>query len=552
VRVFQAIADTIAQLGVRAAFAFLSSDVLKLAAELDARGIKIYNARTEHTAVGMADGYSRASGNVGLAIIGIGPGLTGSVNALVTASRAHSSVLVLAGAAERIGDADTQYDKNIATQYNKNIDQNGILQAMGARHMYLNSPESAIADMKSCYETVRLDRTFLTLCMPRDVLEAEAGNEESQVGLRVDRPTAVTSQADIEAIANLFTESTWATQHPVIVAGRGAVRSGALRELLRLGDLTGALLGTSVMAKGLFGGSAYSVGVVGTFSTPVAGELLHSADLVLSFGASLNPRTTYSRTVFGKARIIQIDSDEAALSRFQPVDMTIVADASLAAKALSEELERRGFRGTGYRTNEVASRIRGWRETMIDGSTEDAMDPRSLMVALESLLPSNRAVIVDAGNCEEFPIAYLSVPDATSFLWPIEFGSLGTGLGNALGAAVARPDRFNVLSIGDGGLMQSLADLDTAVRYRIPLLVVVLNDSALGSELLQLRQAGYPDHVARYANPSFEAVARSLGLQAATVRSIADLHQIRERLTKLDGPMLLDCKIITHQRTLRH
>lgn len=143
----------------------------------------------------------------------------------------------------------------------------------------------------------------------------------------------------------------------------------------------------------------------------------------------------------------------------------------------------------------------------------------------------------------EWAIAHMSVPDPEAFLWPIDYGAIGCGVGNALGAAVARPDRITVAAVGDGGLMMALADLDTAVRYRLPVLVVVNNNGALGSELHYLRAQGYPGDSARYANPSFEAVARGLGLDAATVDRVGDLDRLAGWIARPAGPMLLDCRI---------
>jgi thiamine pyrophosphate-dependent acetolactate synthase large subunit-like protein len=286
----------------------------------------------------------------------------------------------------------------------------------------------------------------------------------------------------------------------------------------------------------LFAGSPYSVGVVGTFATPIASELLNGADLVLTFGAALNHYTTYFGSIFGKARIIQVDADPAALSRYQAVDIGVIADARIAAVAIVDELKRRAYGSTGYRTAETATRIAEFRieAGLAIAGTSEGMNPHTLMATLDRILPAERVVIVDGGNHMEFSITHLSTPDASSFLWPIEYGSIGCALGNALGAAVARPDRVSVLCIGD---------LDTAVRYRLPLIVLVSNDGALGAELHYLRQNGYADECARHQNPAFEEVARGLGLDSATINSIADLENMRERFSRLNGPLLLDCKV---------
>lgn len=540
-RVFEAIAEQIARAGVRDVFTFMSRDTAKLIAELSARGVKVYHARHEHVAVGMADGYARVAGTVGVAIVGQGVGLTNAMNALITAAKAHSGVVVFVGEAPGAAQSGAAAAKLML----KYIDQRGLLDRLSVSHVDLQSPESAAADVRAFFDFAANGGEALVVSLPEDLMEAEAGDAPSRVA--PDSPRlAELSVTDKSMILDVLEEG-WASSHTVILAGRGAVRSGARTELLRLGEATGALLGTTVMAKGLFGGSPHAIGIVGTFATPVASELLRSADLVLAFGASLNYHTTYLGKIFGKARIVQIDRQPTALGRYQPVDLAVVADVRLAAAALADELERKGHHVDGYRTQDASDRIALFRseDAFTDRSTPTGLDPRTLMVKLNTILPSQRTVVVDAGNFMEYPIVHLSVPDAAGFVWPNEYGAVGCGLGNALGAAVARPDRLTVLCIGDGGLMMMLGDLDTAARYRMPLLVIVCNDSALGAELHHLRESGYSGHDARYENPSFEAVARSLGFEAATISRIGELEALRERVTSLRGPMLVDCRINT-------
>lgn len=542
-RGLEAIAEQLRLLEVRDVFTFLSRDTCKLVAELSIRGVRAHHTRHEQVAVGMADGYWRAGGRVGVAIVGEGVGLTNSINALVTASKARSGVVVLTGFITG-GVGVPGADAGAARLSHKYTDQRALLDSLGVRHVELLSPASAAADIRACFESARSGGGAVVVNMPHALLEGPAGDPLPRPQVDAPSDPIELSEADKTMIVDLI-QTTWASHRIVILAGRGAVRSGARTALLHVAEATGALLGTTVMGKGMFSGSPYAVGVVGTFATPVASELLQSADLVLSFGASLNDHTTYLGSIFGKARIIQIDDDGRALGRYRSVDLGVVADARLAAMALADELQRRGHRAVGYRTEDTAARIATFRieDSFTDRSTAVGLDPRTLMVGLNGILPPERTVVVDGGNHMEFPIKYLAVPDPTGFVWPIEYAAIGCALGNALGAAVARPERLTVLCIGDGGLMMTLADIDTAVRYRLRVVVVVSDNAALGAELYYLQDHGYVGDDARSDNPSFEAVARSLGLESATVRTIAELGILRDRLAGLRGPMLVDCKI---------
>ena len=264
----------------------------------------------------------------------------------------------------------------------------------------------------------------------------------------------------------------------------------------------------------------------------------------LVFGASLNPLTTYRGEIFPKARIIQFDSDASAFGRFSKPEIAVLADVRQAAMALTSELDARGHGYAGYRTPEVESRIASFQtEPLIDRSRPGAVDPNAFMIAMEKMLPRERAVVVDGGHQLTFACAHLSVPEPNAFIFPIEFYSIGLGLGAAIGAALARPDRLTVLSIGDGGLMMNLGDLHTAVRLSLPILILICNDFAFGSEMHLLQLYGLPDETARYENPSFEAVAKGMGADAVTVNSLADLAQLAGRLEQLRRPLLVDCKV---------
>jgi len=536
----EAIAEEIARQGVREVFTYMSRDIIKLMAELSARGITIYQARHEHGAVGMADGYARATGRVAVVLVGAGVGLTNGLNALITAAKAHSRVLLFVGEVPG-GGLGTAKARN-ATKY---VDQRRLFEALAIRHVHMPSPESSRADIRACFELAERGGEVLAVSLPSEVLDGESGDAPSTLGLDAPGAAVGLSSEDQATLVEILEEGAVASR-TVILAGRGAVRADAGADLMRLGEATGALLATSVMARELFASSPYYAGISGTFSTPLGTELLTSATLVLAFGASLNYYTTYLGDIFGKARVVQIDNRAPALGKYQHVDIAIEADARVAAAQLADELERKRHHVVGYRTAETAQRIaesRGEARRFADRSSAAGMDPRTLMRALDDLLPKDRTLVVDVGHFMDFPIAHMSVPAPRAFVWPIEYTAVGSGLGPALGAAVAHRDRLTVLFIGDGGMMMTLADLHTAVRYQLRLLIVVCNDSALSGELHFLRESGYGDELARSENPSFEAIARGIGFEAATITSVSELDSLRGRLSRLDGPMLLDCRI---------
>jgi thiamine pyrophosphate-dependent acetolactate synthase large subunit-like protein len=337
------------------------------------------------------------------------------------------------------------------------------------------------------------------------------------------------------------------SDRPAILVGRGATSSGARDHLETLGQTIGAVMGTTALAKGFFGGGPFEVGVVGGYSTEIARKLMRQADLVLAFGASLNHRTTDAgATLDPAARIIQVDLDASVFGARTPVELGIVSNAEMAARALNEELSRRRYANQGFRTPEIAAEIaaNSWHALPLpDTADGKRIDPRVLSVALNRLLPANRTVVLDSGVFQTYPFVYLDAPDPEGFVFVHSFMAIGFGLGNAVGAAVARPDRLTVAAVGDGGALMAMPELETMVRYSLPILVVVYNDAAYGAEAERCRLFGEPTDLVTYPETDFAALAGALGFQSAVVRSESDLEAIRPWATKPDGPFLIDAKI---------
>jgi thiamine pyrophosphate-dependent acetolactate synthase large subunit-like protein len=336
---------------------------------------------------------------------------------------------------------------------------------------------------------------------------------------------------------------------PAIIAGRGAVESDAREELERLGQQIGAILATSAPANGLFQGLPYALGISGGFASPFAAELLPRADVIVVFGASVNHWTTKHGALINQdAKLIQVDVEARAIGRNTKADLAILADARQTAAALHDELDRRGHRETGFRTPELAREIaaRRWRdEPYTDASTDEHIDPRTLSIALHDALPAERAVAVDSGHFLGYPSMYLDVPDARSWVFPNGFQAVGLGLGNAIGAAIARPDRPTVAAIGDGGAFMALAELETAARLHLGnLLVVVYDDSAYGAEVHHFAPMGHDVSLVRFPDADLAALAAAAGARARTVRSTDDLAVVAEWLEERWGhPLVLDAKV---------
>ncbi|HEX5901064.1 MAG TPA: thiamine pyrophosphate-dependent enzyme, partial [Solirubrobacteraceae bacterium] len=304
---------------------------------------------------------------------------------------------------------------------------------------------------------------------------------------------------------------------------------------------------TSAVGNGLFAGDPYDLGISGGFATPLAARLLGEADVVVAFGAALNQWTTgHGELLAPDATVVQVDLDGEAIGAHRPVALGVIGDAAATAEAVVAALAGRACNGAPRRTPELAGEIAAgrWRhEPYAESATAGVLDPRSLSIALDDLLPAQRTVVVDSGAFMGWPSMYLGVPDAAGFVFPQAFQCVGLALGNAIGAAIARPDRLTVAALGDGGALLSLPEFETLGRLGLGILVVIYDDAAYGAEVHHFAPMGEAVDLAQFPDTDFAALAQAAGCRGLTARSLDDLAGLREWLAAPDGAFVLDAKV---------
>jgi acetolactate synthase I/II/III large subunit len=546
VKVAEAVGRALASLGVDAVFGLLGSGNLTVTNALRDAGVPFHAARHEGGAICMADGYARVSGGLAACSVHQGPGLTNTITGLTEAAKSRTPLLVLA--------ADVPA---AALRSNFRIDQAALVEAVGAAAERVHGPATAMADVARAVRRARVERRAVVLMLPLDVQAAECDPAlpPPLPELAAPRPGSVDELAALLAGA----------ERPAIVAGRGAVLSGAGPALRELGALTGSVLATSAVANGLFEGDPFALGIAGGFSSPLAARLLREADAVVAFGAALNQWTTRHGTLIARgARVAQVDLDADAIGAHRPVDVGVVGDARATAEALVAALTGVApspatttiagaasaapptIVGASRRTDALATEIAagGWRdEPYEDAAAPGRLDPRTLTIALDAMLPLERTVVVDSGHFMGWPSMYLRVPDAAGFVFPQAFQCVGLALGNAIGAAIARPDRLTVAALGDGGALMALPELETIGRLRLPLLVVIYDDAAYGAEVHHFRPMGEAVDLAQFPDTDFAALAEAAGCRGVEARSVEDLEPVREWLATRDRPLVLDARV---------
>ncbi|GAA0412315.1 acetolactate synthase I/II/III large subunit [Acrocarpospora corrugata] len=582
--VAEAVGATLVRLGVTTAFGVVGSGNFHVTNALVAAGARYVAARHEGGAATMADAYARMSGEVGVVTVHQGPGLTNALTGLTEAAKSRTPLLLLAG-------------EVTSPRSNFYVDQAALATAVGALPIRITAG-SAVEDTVNAHRIALTGRTVL-LNLPLDVQAAPVAGDIVSRGIEalVTLPELSAGSGPQPDEIDQFVEMLLAARRPVFVAGRGARR--ARTELVALAERVGALLATSAVAKGLFRGSTWDLDISGGFGTPLATELIMDADLIVGWGCALNMWTMRHGTLIGPdTAVVQVDQDAAAIGVHRPLTLGLVGDVAAVARQTADQLDPRSvltYR-MGYRSPRLAERLARegrWRDVPYEdwgtgeicdtgnGRSGDSrafegksapeepteelaeepireetkapagsgrIDPRTLSIGLDDLLPDQRIIATDSGNFMGYPAMFMDVPDECGFVFTQAFQSIGLGLATAIGAALARPDRLPVAALGDGGALMGVAELETVVRLGLPMVIVVYDDEAYGAEVHHFGPDGSPLDTVVFPPADLAAIARGFGCDALTVRHKEDLAGIAEWLKGPRArPLLVDAKVAANR-----
>jgi acetolactate synthase I/II/III large subunit len=331
--VYAEIAEFLRSQGVDDFFGLVGEDVVAFVTALSLSGGRFLAARHESAAAAMADGYSWASGKVGVCTVTRGPGLTNALTACRTAVRGDRSLLLITGDVPR-GKHQSIF---------KDMDQGPICRTLGLKYFPVATTADIRRQLGRAWVSARGGRPAV-LAVAADVLngpgETGLGPDQAAV-LQQGRALAQPHNEDVIAIVDLLASS----ERPLLLAGQGACSPSMRETLVEIATRSGALVGTTLLAKGLFRGCPFDVGVVGGFADDRAVDVLAQVDLVVAFGASLSPYTTGQKTLFRDARIVHVDVDPTRIGVHSDVALGVIADAESVAQRVLERLEPRGSSG---------------------------------------------------------------------------------------------------------------------------------------------------------------------------------------------------------------
>ena len=510
-------------------------------------GIRVVLARSERSAFCMADAYARLTGKPTFGVVQFGPGATYLPPSLIDAFWANSPLIAISAS------ASTRMRHRLDYQ---EVDQLPMFAPFTKWSGELPAPDR-IVDLLSTAVRAAVSGVPgpVYLGIPYDFFDVLLGEQQriacDESLLEVPARRVSPGASEIEAALTLLAEA----ERPVLFAGGGILLSKAWEELTRFAEKLSLPVVTSLAGKGSIADThPLAVGVAGRYSRKVANDVLGMCDICLVIGSRLGSLATdgfkYPRP---ESRIIHVDLDAMTLGCNYREEISIVGDARTALRMLLEAVEDGPFSGRPLRwqawTEEVRGKVAEWRATFRELARnplhDGRLDPRFVMQTLDAYVEGDDIVVADTGYMASWASTLIDqkVPGRSSLR---AAGSLGWAFPGALGAKLAVGDKRRVVClIGDGGLGYHLADLETALRWKLPVVTVVMNNASLAFEY----------HVQKYIHKElcpeasdfldidFAAVARAFGAHGERVSEPDALAPALRRAEASGKPAVVDVAI---------
>ena len=493
-------------------------------------GGKFISGAHESGCMIMALGYAHVSGKAGVCSVTHGAALTNTITAMIEGVKASLPVVLLCG------DTDPVDRESI-----QNVHQRDFVVAAGAGYECLRSPKTVAQDVARAMRRAVIERRPVAVNLPYDWDWADTVYEP--VSARVpDVRATVNASVDIDDAVGIIAGA----KRPLILAGRGAGSPEARAAIVKLAARIDAPLATTVKGKDAFLGEDFDLGIFGTVSRPVAVETILESDCIIAFGASLN-RYTMSGDTFAKGkRVVQINQEPEEIGKNLVPDVGVVGEYAAVADLIVHWLDEAEIPPSGFRTEALKKKLAG--EAAERGKVSDngngTVDFQHTLEQLDRIFPENRVYVVGGGRFMRQSWTRVRSTGPESFINSASYGSIGLGMGYAIGAAVASGGRPTCLIEGDGGFMHAgLAEFNTAVRHKLDLIVAICNDGAYGAEYIKFQDRQMNPSNARFDWPDLAPLAIACGGEGFTVRSAADWAGAEDAIKRRRGPLLIDIKL---------
>ena len=515
--------------GVDIVFGYPGGAILNIYDALYKHQEEITHVLTSHEqgAAHAADGYARATGKVGVCMATSGPGATNLVTGIATAYMdSVPMVAITANVGVNMLGKDSFQEIDIA----------GVVMPITKHSFIVKNVEDLAPTIRRAFKIAKSGRPGPVLVdITKDVTAAEAEYTYEEPAV-IERKTDTIREEDINKVIEMIKVS----RRPYIMAGGGVIISGASEELKEFAEKVDAPVCDTLMGKGAYDGTSERyTGMIGMHGTKVSNLGVSRSDLVIVVGARFSDRVIGNASKFApNAKIIHIDIDAAEIDKNIPANASIVGDAKEVLTILNSKLPTQSNRSW-------MAEIKDLTEKNPDTYDMDHLNGPATIKKIYEITEGNAIITTDVGQHQMWAAQNYTYKEPRTFLSSGGLGTMGYGVGAAIGAKYGRPDKTVVNVAGDGCFRMNMNEIATAARYKVPIIQVVLNNHVLG----MVRQWQNLFYGQRYSNTvlddsvDFVAVSKALGANASKITSIEEFETEFKKALTADGPTVLDVMI---------
>lgn len=515
--------------GVDIVFGYPGGAILNVYDALYKHQEEITHVLTSHEqgAAHAADGYARATGKVGVCMATSGPGATNLVTGIATAYMdSVPMVAITANVGVNMLGKDSFQEIDIA----------GVVMPITKHSFIVKNVEDLAPTIRRAFKIAKSGRPGPVLVdITKDVTAAETEYTYEEPAV-IERKTDTIREEDVNKVIEMIKVS----RRPYIMAGGGVIISGASEELKEFAEKVDAPVCDTLMGKGAYDGTSERyTGMIGMHGTKVSNLGVSRSDLVIVVGARFSDRVIGNASKFApNAKIIHIDIDAAEIDKNIPANASIVGDAKEVLTILSSKLPTQSNRSW-------MAEIKDLTEKNPVTYDMDHLNGPATIKKIYEITEGNAIITTDVGQHQMWAAQNYTYKEPRTFLSSGGLGTMGYGVGAAIGAKYGRPDKTVVNIAGDGCFRMNMNEIATAARYKVPIIQVVLNNHVLG----MVRQWQNLFYGQRYSNTvlddsvDFVAVSKALGANASKITSIEEFETEFKKALTADGPTVLDVMI---------
>ncbi len=544
--------ETLKEEGVEVIFGLPGGAIMEVYDALYRDGsIKHILVRHEQGAGHMAEGYARATGKVGVAMTTSGPGATNIVTAIADAYMDSVPIVVITG------QVPTHLIGNDAFQ---EVDIVGITRPITKHNFLVRSVEELPLVIRQAFYIARTGRPGPVLVdLPKDVTQQLSdvsipSEEEVKNSLPGYRPHVEGNPQQIKKAAELIMSA----KKPVLYVGGGAVNAEAQEELIELAEMMRIPVTTTTQGKGAFPEThPLSLRMLGMHGTYYANMAVYNCDLLIAVGARFDDRVTGKVDEFApEAKIIHIDIDPASISKNIVVDVPIVGDVKIVLRKLLEELKKRGGKILYPEDREKwLEQIEKWKKLhpLTYRNSSEVIKPQYVIEQIYEVTKGDAIIVPGVGQHQMWAAMFYKYSFPRQFLSSGGLGTMGYGLPAGIGAKVGRPEKEVFVIDGDGSFVMTMQEVITAVQYKIPVKVAIINNAYLGMvrQWQEFFYEGRYSEVDLSVQPDFVKLAEAMGAVGFRAEKPKEVREVLEEAMKIeDRPVILDFVVDKEENVL--